>query len=132
MNRMRGTTLVEIIFAIIMGLTMIFPVGMLLSGSGIQVSSTRDGITRTVQMLMLVEKLICESGVQRDQFSDKIGDIQVEFTRNNGILNTLKFSSISTKPKLSEERRKISEISFERTLSVPEYGLIHDYELDKN
>ena len=126
----RGVSLVELVFAILMSLMMVFPVGMLLSGSGNQLSNTKDSINRTIRMLMTVERFFSEYGSITSRQETKSDEIQVEVTRENGIKNTLKFSSRFDQKNDSEDRKKKNEITFERTISVPEYGLICDYDFN--
>lgn len=130
MLNQRGVSLVELVFAIVMSLMMIFPVGMLLSGSGNELSNTKHSINNTISIIMTVERFFSEYGslgIKEDTNSD---GIQVEITSENGSKNTLKFSAVPNQKRISEERKLKNEITFERTISVPEYGLICDYDFN--
>ena len=128
MKKNHGTSLVEVIFASVLTLLMILPVSLLLSGGGGTASATREGTNRTVEILLLVDRLFGEPGS-----IPSVGDndnFNVEIVERNEFKSTFRFVSDWNSSRKKKGKGK-SKIEFERTASLPESSLIADYEFNR-
>ena len=128
MLRNRGTTLVEIVMAIILTLFMLFPVTSLIRGGGHQSISTMEESKLSIEIILLMEKIITESMSSATFKEGIIGGFKVEFSSGNESAKVLKISSVHSGEEDHAHRKRIG-LEFERTIITPEYGLISDYEL---
>ena len=128
MKKNHGTSLVEVIFASVLTLLMILPVSLLLSGGGGTVSATREGTNRTVQILLLVDRLF---GDPENIPSIKNDDnFRVELVDRNEFKSTVRFIS-EWKNRPGDTNVRESKIEFERTACLPESSLMADYEFNR-
>lgn len=128
MKRNHGTSLVEVIFASVITLMMLLPISLLLSGGGGTASATREGTNRTVEILLLVDRLFGEPGNipsvgNNDNFN-------VELVERNEFKSTVRFIS-DWNSSTNKKGKGKSKIEFERTACLPESSLIADYDFNR-
>tara|TARA_Y100000589_G_C27116209_1_gene614346 strand:- start:709 stop:1098 length:390 start_codon:yes stop_codon:yes gene_type:complete len=128
MKKNHGTSLVEVIFASVITLLMILPISLLLSGGGGTASATREGTNRTVQILLLVDRLFGEPDNIPSIKNDD--NFRVELVERNQFKSTVRFISEWKNGAGNKNVRK-TKIEFERTACLPESSLIADYEFNR-
>lgn len=128
MKRNHGTSLVEVIFASVITLMMLLPISLLLSGGGGTFSATREGTNRTVEILLLVDRLFGEPENIPSIFIDD--NFRMELIERNEFRNCAKFI-FEWKNRAGDTNTRKSKIEFERTACLPESSLIADYEFNR-